>query len=70
MKIKLELNEEEIHYLKCAIDIAYFKCNDFLLNDYVSDEKKDEIKKDKNFYTCLLNKINEQQRNSNIKLKW
>lgn len=62
MIIQLELNEDEIIYLKCALDISIFKCDDFLLNEYASDEKKDEVKKDKSVYIGLLNKINEQRK--------
>lgn len=62
MKIELELNEDEIIHLKCALDISIFKCDDFLADEYASDEKKDEVKINKSVYIGLLNKINEQRK--------
>lgn len=60
MKIELELNENEILRLKCAINLFIFKCDDTLADEYVNDEKKDEVKKDKIMLCNLLTKINEQ----------
>ena len=60
MKIELELNEEEILALKCAINSSIFKCDDFIADEFAHEEKKDEVKKDKIMYCNILSKINEQ----------
>lgn len=60
MKIELKLNEYEILLLKSAINISIFKCDDILVDEFVHEEKKDEVKKDKVTLCNLLTKINEQ----------
>lgn len=67
MTIELELNENEIIFLKSSINLSIYKCDDFLCDEYSSDEKKDEVRNDKSVYIGLLNKINEQQKKRIIK---
>ncbi len=60
MKIELELNDDEIILLKCAINLSIFKCDDFLGDEFANEEKKDDVKKEKVMLCNLLTKINEQ----------
>ena len=60
MKIELELNDDEIILLKCAINLSIYKCDGFLCDEFANEEKKDDVKKEKVMLCNLFTKINEQ----------
>lgn len=60
MKIELDLNENEIFILKVAINRAIDSNLKFLCNEFVHEQKKNEVKRENGILCEILTKVNKQ----------
>jgi hypothetical protein len=60
MKIELDLNDNEIHILKVALDRAISSNFIFICSEFVHEQKKDEVKRENSILCGILTKVNKQ----------
>lgn len=60
MKLEIDLNDKEVYILKSAINRAIDSNLKFLCDEYVHDQKKDEVKCENVILCAILTKVNKQ----------
>lgn len=60
MKIELDLNDNELSILKWAINRAIDSNLKFLCDEFVHEQKKDEVKRENGILCGILTKVNKQ----------
>lgn len=60
MKIELDLNDNELSILKGTINRVIDSNLNFLCNEFVHEQKKDEVKRENSILCGILTKVNKQ----------
>ena len=60
MKIELDLNDNELSILKSVIDRVIANNFKFLCDEFVHEQKKDEVKRENGILCEILTKVNKQ----------
>lgn len=60
MKIELDLNDNELSILKGSISRAIDSNLKFLCDEFVHEQKKDEVKRENSILCGILTKVNKQ----------